>query len=254
MRKGIFIISLCLLIFIVWAYPRYSIPVLLYHSISYNDNLLSVKPENFKKQMAYLNKHNFKVITLEELVEGMKERNKFPRKTVAITFDDGYKDNFTYAYPVLKEYAFPAIIFLITGKTGNDKEYLNWDEVREMVKSGIIDFGGHTRSHTYLPSLQNNQAKLWEEIYGCKEDIEKSLGITVKFFAYPVGGFSEKIKELVKKAGYKAGLTTNRGKDLRNLKDIYEINRISVRNDNLFVFKIKVSGYYNLFRKGKNPY
>ncbi|MCM8793291.1 MAG: polysaccharide deacetylase family protein, partial [Candidatus Omnitrophica bacterium] len=89
---------------------------------------------------------------------------------------------------------------------------------------------------------------------GCKEDIEKNTGLTVKYFSYPIGGFSEKIKGMLKKAGYSAGLTTNRGYDLRNLRDPYEINRISVRDESLLKFRIKVSGYYNLFRKGKRPY
>jgi len=225
----------------------------MYHRINYDKGLLSVSPEKFRKQMDFLKRNNFRVITLEELVEGIKSKKEFLHKEVVITFDDGYRDNFIYAYPILKEYGFPAIIFLITGKIGKDENYLDWEEIKEMLKGGI-SFGGHTRNHIYLPSLENDEGKLWDEIWGCKEDIENNLGIKVKYLAYPVGGFSEKIKEFVKKAGYDAGLTTNRGKDLRNLKDVYELNRISVRDKSILEFWIKVSGYYNIFRKKKSVY
>ncbi|MCM8783416.1 MAG: polysaccharide deacetylase family protein [Candidatus Omnitrophica bacterium] len=172
MKKEIFVIFLCILIFIIWAFPKYSIPVLLYHSISDNDNLLSVKPDNFKKQVAYLKKANYRIIKLDEFLEIMESRKKIPRKTVVITFDDGYKDNFTYAYPILKECNFPAIIFLITGKVGKEIDFLNWDEIKEMVGSKIIDFGGHTRNHIYLPSIQNEE-KLWKKFMAVKKILRK---------------------------------------------------------------------------------
>ncbi|MGE4357865.1 MAG: polysaccharide deacetylase family protein [Candidatus Omnitrophota bacterium] len=251
--KKVFVVFFCVLILLGWGYSRYSVPVLMYHSINYEEGLLYVKPEVFQKHMEYLKRANFQVISLDEFLEIMRANKKFPRRTVVITFDDGYRDNFTYAYPVLKKYNFPAVIFLVTGRIGRDERYLNWDEVKKMAESKIIDFGGHTRNHIYLPSIKDEE-ELWGEIYLCKEDIEKNTGIVVKYFSYPVGGFTDRIKELVKKAGYSAGLTTNRGYDLRNLKDFYEINRISVRNDNLLKFMVKVSGYYNIFREGKPPH
>jgi peptidoglycan/xylan/chitin deacetylase (PgdA/CDA1 family) len=237
---------------VFWMYPRYTVPILTYHSINYNKGMLFVAPENFEKQMSYIKRENYKVISLDELVEGILNKKKFPHKTLVITFDDGYKDNFTYAYPTLNRYGFPATIFLTSNDIGMKKDFLNWAEVKEMSNNNIV-FGGHTRSHIYLPFLSGNKDKLWDEIYGCKNDIERTAGIEVKYFCYPSGGFSDEIKEYVKRAGYKGAVVTNRGNSLRDIADVYEINRVSIRNEGFVSFKVKASGYYNLFRNRKKP-
>jgi peptidoglycan/xylan/chitin deacetylase (PgdA/CDA1 family) len=237
---------------IFWMYPRYTVPILTYHSISYDKSLLSVTPENFEKQMCYLKKNNYKVILLDKLVDGIINKKEFPHKTLVITFDDGYKDNFTYAYPILNRYGFPATIFLASNDIGVNENFLNWAEIKKKSNNNIT-FWGHTRSHIYLPSLSGSKDKLWDEIYGCKLDIEKNIGIEVKHFCYPSGGFSDEIKEYIRRAGYKGAVATNRGNSLRDITDVYEINRVSVRNEGFVSFKVKASGYYNLFRSKKKP-
>ncbi len=187
---------------------------------------------------------------MNELVEGIEKGAKFSHNTVVITMDDGYKDNFTYAYSVLKKYGFPATIFLITNNIGTDANFLNWDEIRDMLKYRI-SFGGHTKNHVYLPSIKE-KAILWDEIASCKEHIEEHTGAAVSYFSYPRGGFTEEIKTLVKRAGYKAACTTNRGYDILDKKDVYELNRISMRNrDNAISLWAKLSGYYNVLRSVK---
>ena len=104
--------------YFVWMYPRYTVPILTYHSFDYGRGTLSITPENFEKQMRYLKDKGYNVIPLDELVAGIKNKKKFAHNTVVITIDDGYENNFTYAYPVLKKYGFPAIIFLITNQIG----------------------------------------------------------------------------------------------------------------------------------------
>jgi len=245
-KKILLVFLLLGLSFLVWLYPRYSIPILSYHSIGYDKGLLSVNPESFVRQMRYLKDSNFKVMTLTELIEGLKSGKRLDRKTVVLTFDDGYKDNFTYAYPILKQFGFKATIFLISSFVAQNG-YLNWDEVREMSKYGI-EFGSHSKTHPYLPSVENNDEKLWDEIYDSKKEIENKLGISIKSFCYPIGGFSDKIKGYVKKAGYTAAVTTNRKNGLKNFIDFYAIRRISVRDDDGLSFRLKVLGYYNVFR------
>jgi len=250
-----------LLIFLIgfyffWIFPRYSVPILTYHSFDYREGLLSVAPENFERQMRYLKNKGFSVIGLDELAEGIKNRRRFAHNTVVITIDDGYKNNFTYAYPILKKYGFPAIIFLITNNIGANADFLNWDEAREMSKNNIF-FGGHTKSHPYLPLVDKKDIAR-DEISGCRKAIEEHLGLPVDYFCYPLGGFTEGAKMLVKKAGYKGACVTNRGDDILNRRELYELHRISVRNgnpyfsfSNLFApirFRAKLSGYYNLFR------
>ncbi len=232
-----------------WVFSKYSVPILTYHDINYREGI-AVTPENFERQMRYLKDKGYSIISLNELVEGIEKGEKSAHNTVVITMDDGYKDNFTYAYPVLKKYGFPGTIFLIANNIGTDANFLNWDEIRDMLKYRI-SFGGHTKNHVYLPSIKE-KAILWDEIAGCKEHIEKHTGAAVSYFSYPRGGFTEEIKTLVKRAGYKAACTTNRGYDILDKKDVYELNRISMRNsDNAISLWAKVSGYYNVFRSVK---
>ena len=242
--------------YFVWMYPRYTVPILTYHSFDYGKGALSVTPENFERQMRYLKVKGYNVIPLDELVTGIKNKKKFAHNTVVITIDDGYENNFSYAYPILKKYGLPATIFLITNNIGIHAGFLNWDEVKEMSKNNI-SFGGHTKNHIYLPSVTKEDA-LWHEIAGCKKAIEDNIGTPVDYFCFPLDGFTEKTKILVKKAGYKGAVVTNRGFDMLNRTDLYELNRVSIRNgnpyfsfSNLFVpvrFRAKLSGYYNLYK------
>ena len=234
--------------FRVYVYPRYTVPVLMYHRIDDRKNdTLSVSPDIFTRQMRFLKDNSYNVISVTELVRGIKNKKKFEHNTVAITFDDGYVNNFLYAFPILAKYDFPATLFLITDKVGESKEFVNWDQARLMMKSGIT-LGAHTRSHAYLPDIKDPE-KLWEEIAGSKKIIEENTGCDVKFFCYPVGGFNEKVIQDVKKAGYEAAFTTNRGMDKFN-NDLYALQRIKVMNKP-FHFRAQLSGYYNLFREAK---
>ncbi|MCK5450665.1 MAG: polysaccharide deacetylase family protein [Candidatus Omnitrophica bacterium] len=244
---------LLLLFYNLYIKPRHVIPILMYHAVSFKqDDTLHVNPENFSKQIEFLNRGGYSVISLDELIRGIETRKKFPSKTVVITFDDGFENNFLYAFPVLAKYNMPATIFLITDYMGTHDGYLNWDQINLMAENNI-DFGGHTRSNVYLPSL-NNAEKLWDEVSGCRFDIEKETEVEVKYFCYPIGGFNEKVKNAVKKAGYKAACTTNRGFDRYN-RDIYELKRVKITNSDEVKplhFRAKLSGYYNLFRSQKN--
>ncbi len=237
------VIGLC-----IWIHDQYVVPIMMYHSVSLEDEspMSTVSPKRFSKQMNFLKRNGYQVITLEDLIEGTKTRKKFQHKTVVITFDDGYQDNYRNAFPILKEYHFPAAIFLISDSTGVSPNLLTWDQIKEMSQNGIT-FGSHTRQHVYLP--EQSEAQLKDEIEGSKRVIEEHLGKPVYYFAYPSGGFSDHIKSLVAMAGYKAALTTNRGYDRYNI-DLYELNRIRINNwDSSFVLWNKLSGYYNLFRK-----
>jgi len=238
----------------VYLVPRCVVPILMYHSVdSGSGNTLKVTPKNFEKQIAFLSKQKYDVISLNDLVDGIKQNRKFSSKTVVITFDDGFKDNYINAFPVLARHKMPAAIFLITSYIGNNKDYLTWDQVRLMMDNGI-DFGGHTKNDIYLPGA-HSEAVIVDEITGSKRDIEQNTNKEVNFFCYPIGGFNDKIKDIVKVSGYKAACTTNRGRDRYN-RDVYELNRVKITNSDMtkpFHFRAKLSGYYNLFRSLKSP-
>lgn len=244
------------LTFLAWALPQRVTPILAYHHINYSNvhvNLPkanTVTPENFERHMAYLKKHRYHVISLHELVESIKNKRPIPKKSVVITFDDGYDDNYTYAYPVLKEYGFPATIFVLPDLV-DQEGYLTLDQMKEMIQNGI-EIGSHTSTHAYLPDLSGE--KLMEEIVHSKQKLEAMLHREAGYFAYPSGGFSGEIKRIVREAGYLAACTTNRGYDRMN-RDVYELKRIRPTDKDRRDVSLwaKFSGYYNLFRKAKDP-
>jgi peptidoglycan/xylan/chitin deacetylase (PgdA/CDA1 family) len=173
-----------------------------------------------------------------------------PRNSVVITFDDGRGDNYDHAYPVLKKYNFPATIFIITQWVGKNP-YLTREQIMEMSENRI-DFGSHTRHHRHLPDLSEDELR--DEIFNSKKDIEAALNKQINHFCYPSGGFTELSKELIREAGYRSATTTNRGAH-RDNSDLFELNRIKVSNSDMvrpFNFMIKLSGYYNFFRRGRS--
>lgn len=256
--KKVLIAVLCAVVVIIssffyWMYSHRAVPILMYHSFDASEKgkgLLFVSPHHFEQQMAFLKKNGYQVIPLDELVDSLKAGKKFPHNAVVITIDDGYQSNYSYAYPILKKYGFPATIFLATSFMGTKKTYLTWDEIKEMAPNGIT-FGAHTKNHVHLPSITDRNI-LWDEIAGSKEVIEKQLGSPVMFFAYPTGGCTEEVKELVRKAGFRAACVIHDGHHMVSRKDFYELDRVSIRDTDVGgKFAVKLSGYYNFFRNGQ---
>ncbi len=235
----------------IWARKQYVVPIIMYHKIDEDSafSKLSVSPEGFKRQMQFLKKHNYNVVYLEDL-PGLLRAGKVPRRTIAITFDDGYENNYTNAYPVLKEFNLPATIFIVPVLIGIEG-YLSWDEVIEMSESGIIDIGSHTMTHAYLPDL--HEEKLDSEIFDSKRAIEGHIRKVVTSFSYPLGHFNTHIKDKVKRAGYKIAVSTNPGKAYPK-HDIFAMKRlrISHTSDNLFVFWIETSGFYTWIKEHRD--
>lgn len=236
---------------------HYVVPILMYHSV--NDtiaygitlpNANTVTVENFEKQMMYLKNHGYKVITLDELAEGIKRHKAFDHKSVVVTFDDGYEDNYTHAFPILKKYNIPATIFMISDSIDRPG-YLTLAEMKEMDVS-VIDFGSHTHRHVYLPQAGTESQR--DEIINSKKILEEKLGHRIDYLAYPFGGFNKEVKALVKETGYKGACTTNRGRHKFN-DDVYELKRIKFVNKSSRWPTIwaQLSGYYNVFRSLRAP-
>lgn len=236
-----------------WLSNQYVVPIMMYHSVNQeiNPQVNIIHPVHFMQQIAYLKENHYHVISLAELVEAIEFNRPLSPKSVVITFDDGYQDNYTYAFKILKQYGFPATIFVVTGQIGKEG-YLTWEQLREMEKNGLT-IGSHTQTHSYLPELSSEEQM--KEMEGSKRILEKQLGHRVNFLAYPTGGFSEQMKEAVRKAGYQAACTTNRGYNRLN-QDVYELKRIRFGdedNADIILF-FKLSGFYNAFKRPKAPY
>jgi len=191
--------------------------VLMYHSVADNGEFFTVSPESFHWQIKYLKENNFNVIPLAVLLGLIKNKKKIPPKTVILTFDDGYEDNYINVFPILKRFNFPATIFLTTGRIG-DKKYTNkrniklpmldWTQIKEMHASGFIDFEPHTVNHPKLTKINLGQAE--EEIISSKEAIEKGLDKKCDFFAYPYGLYNKEIERVVSK-NFSVVLTVRQG-------------------------------------------
>lgn len=198
--------------------PRKSCSILMYHSISDHRALYAVQPKNFAWQMAYLKGGNFNVISLARLVDLLAVQKEIPDKTVILTFDDGYEDNYLNVFPLLKKYNFPATIFLSAGLIGGQREsksqdiilnILNWPQIEEMHQSGLIDFQPHTVSHPKLAKISREIAV--QEIVESKKLIEKRLNKQCRIFSYPYGNYNQSIIEILKGNGFTAAVTVKPG-------------------------------------------
>ncbi|MCX5693440.1 MAG: polysaccharide deacetylase family protein [Candidatus Omnitrophica bacterium] len=252
-RKSVVVATFLIIaiVIVLYAKAQYVVPIIMYHKIDGNSatSRLSVSPESFKAQMRFLKNQHYNVVKLEDLAEMVRE-NRLPSKTIAITFDDGYEDNYLYAYPVLKELGLSATIFIIPAMVGSDG-YLTWDQVVDMSESGIVTIGNHSLSHSWLTSLAVQ--KLDSEIVDSKRSIESHIRKDVNTFSYPLGGFNKDVRERVIEAGYKIAVATNPGKrypkhDLFAMKRL----RISSTSDNLFVFWFEITGFYTWIKEHRD--
>lgn len=232
---------------------NYVVPIIMYHSISVpapaKRRVVSI--QSFERQMRFLKNHRYNVLPLEELAVLIKDKKKIPPRTLAITFDDGYKNNYNFAFPILKRYNLPATVFVIINEV-NRPDRLSWKEIRAMQNSGIITFGSHTLGPQPLTDIKS-EAELKSQIFNSKKILEDKLGRPVNMFSYPGGRFNAKIRELVMEAGYKLAVTTSPGKkfpddDLLALKRL----RISSTSDSLFVFWIETTGFYTFIKEHRD--
>lgn len=249
---GIFFVTLFLLINFVK--QKYVPPILMYHSVNPNalpENRLAVSVRAFQRQMDFLKRNHYNVLPLEDLANLIKENKGIPNHTCAITLDDGYRDNYIYAFPILKRYELPATMFIIVNEVGR-QDRLSWDQIKTMQDSGIITFGSHSLGPEPLKNIESEQ-ELRAQIFDSKKILEEKLGHKINLFSYPEGGFNPKIRQLVRDAGYKASVATSPGKKFAN-NDIFALKRlrISSTSDNLFVFWIETSGFYTFIKERRD--
>jgi len=195
---------------------------LMYHSI--NDDVgnnhpdLVVTPANFRTQLNYLKKRGYQFLTMSELISG--DYDSAPR--VALTFDDGFQDNYTEMLPILKEFQAKATIFLCPNMP--DIEKLTEDQILEMQASGLVEFGAHTMTHINLSQASDDDAMY--EITESKKQVEKMIGAPCPSFAYPYGRLDDRIATYVEQAGFTSAVVVKKG--IEAIDDKYRIKRISV--------------------------
>jgi len=232
--------------------------ILNYHSI-HPSHKFATKPDDFLQQMEYLASY-FTVISLPEFYEMRNTRGVLSGKLAVVTFDDGYEDNYEYAFPILKTLGIPATIFLTTGfindeidiakrdRTYDGLKSLKWKQIFEMRDEGI-SFGSHTHTHPILTEISLESAE--KEICQSKNVLEEKFGDFIKLFAYPLGQpkiFNTSIIELLKKHGFKLACSTIWGSG-NSGTDIFALYRIRIDAvDTIDDFKAKVNGHWDFIR------
>ena len=235
-----------------YALPR----VLMYHMIApprrgARFNGMRVSPEAFEWQLKWLRNNGFEFLSISQLIG-----DAVPERSVAITFDDGFEDNFTAGFPLLKKYRAKATLYLVANRhdgtdwSGKKKAHhqggellrepkLSDDQVKEMVASGRVELGAHTLTHANLAALSREEKR--REIVGSKEALEASFGVPVTSFAYPFGIWSAADRELVRDAGFLTAVTTDRGIDSLPFPEPLTLRRIKVSGrEGRFAFRLRV--------------
>ena len=243
---------------IVWGrlYPKRRIPVLLYHSVDRSGSVISIPPQTFRAQMRYLKYSGYETISLSEYLDYLMDDGEFPEKKVVITFDDGFRNNHTEAFPVLKKYGFIATIFISTDHVGKKSSWerdksipelpmLTWDQIGEMSDYGIR-FESHACGHCYLSRLSGDEAR--DELIRSKTTIERKTGRRVEFFCHPYGDWSADTKRLAKECGYKGAFTRPGFSSVSAKEDLYDLKRIGTAQFScLEDFKAGLLGTYDWY-------
>lgn len=209
------------------------VPILMYHYISTpppGSNALrrdlSVPPERFREHLAYLKSQGYQTITLHDLVYALTRGTPLPPKPIILTFDDGYEDNYTNAFPILQEFGYVGTFFIVTNNPDTGRPgYMTWDQLREMYAAGM-EIGSHARDHVDLRGKDDDYL-IWQ-ILGSSESIANQLGVRPEAFAYPSGRYNQHIIDLVRSAHYWAAVTTEGGMT-HSTDTLLTLHRIRVR-------------------------
>ena len=193
------------------------IPILTYHRFGKKSkSSLSVPPQVFEQQIAYLKKNGYRVIPLSDLIAFMQFHTALPKKAVVITIDDGYRSVYDIAFPILKKYGFTATLFIYADFIGVPGSSVTWEQLKEMKSNGF-EVGSHTLSHCNLTKKRKGESeesymeRINKELVLSKQLIDKKLHQDTVAIAFPYGAYNQKVLGLCEKAGYKLGLSVNRG-------------------------------------------
>lgn len=218
---------------------QYQVPILMYHYIrDFNDpndeigTKLSVSPEKFEQQLKWLKENGYQTFDFNYLdnpyVIHSTSSEQVSYKPIIITFDDGYKDAYTNAFPILQKHQMKATFYIITTYVDNNNDrYINWDEIYQLKDAGM-NIGSHTITH---PSLDKSyDDRLEKEVVESKKIIEEKIGVPISDFCYPSGKYDERTINKLKETGYKTAVTVHNGIADQN-SNLFELPRIRMTNN-----------------------
>jgi peptidoglycan/xylan/chitin deacetylase (PgdA/CDA1 family) len=233
--------------------------ILMYHAFGSPSEPASrfvLPARRFARQMAWLKRRRYTVLSLGQFLRYRREHQLPPARSVVITFDDGYADNQTLAYPILRRFGFPATIFVVSGAMGTTnlwdrdaelagrsaelvgRPLMSWQSIRELLDQGV-EFGAHTRTHPALPTLPMPDVE--REVSGSRNDLERELGIYPLAFAYPYGDRDRAVEAIVRQAGFPVACGIHPGFNSPGTL-AHALRRVEIRGtDSLYRFALAVS-------------
>jgi peptidoglycan/xylan/chitin deacetylase (PgdA/CDA1 family) len=216
------------------AKPNVKFPVFLYHYIAVKipkgKESIMITPSQFESDLKYLNAKGYHSITIKQLYDFLVNKSPLPKNPYMITFDDGYLNNYTFAYPLLKKYKINAVFFPIINSMGKSMlwSYFSWAQAKQMQNSGLIEIQNHTTKHQVYTSLSLSNAKA--DILKAQSEIEQHLGkISIKAFSYPIYRYNKTLLKEIKSLGFGIQFTGT-GIMVSKSTPAYNINRIVINS------------------------
>jgi len=238
-----------------------SLPILLYHHVSPGR---AITPQVFEDQLRWLKEQKIQALSLEKCADRLTSRSVDEKRCCAITFDDGYLDNWVYAFPLLEKYRMKAAIFVITDRAEEGAErprstqggtvpdtahherepgsFLNWAEMKAMRASGLVEIGSHSCSHK---GFRRDAAwNIPRELHDSKQQIERRLGSRCDWLAWPWGDYDAAAVQTARVVGYQGSLTTQVGANCPGDSPYY-LKRMDVKHPSLDWFSKRYALFEN---------
>ena len=221
-------------------------PILMYHHVvepasgaNSVERDLSVLPERFEQQLIYLEEAGYETISSIDLVYHLTLGAPLPDHPIIITFDDGYVDNYTNAFPLLQKYGFSATFYVVTDFVDRGlSRYMTWDQIEEMAAAGM-GIGSHSRDHPDM-SGKPYEYLVWQ-ILGSQQTLEAHIAGPIRAFSYPSGTYDDLTVQVLRSAHFWSAVTTKQGAT-HTSDDIFNLSRIRVRgSDSLYLFTKKLT-------------
>ncbi len=241
-----------------------AVPVLMYHHVSPNPGLVTVSPETFEEHMAYLARKKYRALAADEFLEFLQGQRTLSGRHVLITFDDGYLDNYVYAWPILRRYGLKATIFAVTGLIGAgaartvlgaakvlpatpdhrackaavaegraDEVMLRWSEIEAMEASGAVEIHSHTHTHQrwdrLYPEKTQRLAAVEADLAAARAALKTRLGKDSRHLCWPWGYFEPEYQSIASDLGFRAQYATTKGVNTVGT-DVRLIPRIVVKD------------------------
>jgi peptidoglycan/xylan/chitin deacetylase (PgdA/CDA1 family) len=233
----------------------------MYHRIAddVSDRRYAVSPTKFEAQMRFLRSRGYRVVGLHDAVQAIDGRLTLPGRVVSVTFDDGFKDTYNHAYPILKSFGYAATFFLVSNLMGKESPWMSrggyenrrlmdWADALQLQADGFV-LGSHSATHPVLTALDDGALAV--EIQGAKRQMEDRVGAPVAFFAYPYGIFDGRVRDAVVCSGFNAACSSQSGFN-NAATDRYALRRVDVHGaDSLRTFAWSLTFGENSMRLGR---